>query len=73
MANTRVDVPATAKRGDIIDIRTLVSHTMETGQSREINEQHSKNTWNMWRLDGLSFLRLRPYAFRIQPGLGLVS
>ena len=34
MANTRVDVPATAKRGEIIEIRTLVSHVMETGFRR---------------------------------------
>ena len=34
MANTRVDVPATARRGEIIEIRTLVSHVMETGFRR---------------------------------------
>ena len=33
-ANVRIDVPATAKRGDIIDIKTLVAHTMETGFRR---------------------------------------
>ena len=35
MANTRIDVPATAKRGEIIEIRTLVSHSMETGYRRD--------------------------------------
>ena len=35
MSNARVDVPATAKRGEIIEIRTLVSHTMETGFRRD--------------------------------------
>lgn len=35
MANTRVDVPATARRGDIIEIRTLISHSMETGFRRD--------------------------------------
>jgi sulfur-oxidizing protein SoxZ len=29
-----VNVPATAKRGEIIDIRTLVGHEMETGFRR---------------------------------------
>ena len=35
MAVARVDVPKTAKRGEIIDIRTLISHTMETGFRRD--------------------------------------
>ena len=35
MAVVRVDVPKTAKRGEIIDIRTLISHTMETGFRRD--------------------------------------
>ena len=34
MTNARVNVPATARRGDIIDIKTLVSHVMETGFRR---------------------------------------
>jgi sulfur-oxidizing protein SoxZ len=34
MTNVRVSVPARAKRGEVIDIRTLVSHTMETGFRR---------------------------------------
>ena len=34
MAGVRVAVPATAKRGDIIEIRTLVQHAMETGFRR---------------------------------------
>jgi sulfur-oxidizing protein SoxZ len=34
MANVRVDVPKTAKRGEIIEIKTLVAHTMETGFRR---------------------------------------
>ncbi len=34
MANVRIDVPKTAKRGDIIDIKTLAAHGMETGFRR---------------------------------------
>lgn len=34
MANIRLDVPKSARRGDIIDIKTLVAHTMETGFRR---------------------------------------
>jgi sulfur-oxidizing protein SoxZ len=34
MANVRIDVPKTAKRGEIIDIKTLAAHTMETGFRR---------------------------------------
>jgi sulfur-oxidizing protein SoxZ len=31
MARALVNVPKTAKRGEIIEIRTLISHPMETG------------------------------------------
>jgi sulfur-oxidizing protein SoxZ len=34
MANALISVPARAKRGDIIEIKTLVSHPMETGYRR---------------------------------------
>ena len=34
MAIARIEVPATAKRGEIIEIRTLIRHTMETGFRR---------------------------------------
>lgn len=35
MANARVEVPATAKRGEIIEVRALVRHAMETGFRRD--------------------------------------
>jgi sulfur-oxidizing protein SoxZ len=31
MARTLINVPAKAKRGEIIEIKTLISHEMETG------------------------------------------
>ncbi len=34
MADARIEVPATAKHGEIIEIRTLVRHLMETGFRR---------------------------------------
>jgi sulfur-oxidizing protein SoxZ len=34
VADARIDVPATAKRGEIVEIRTLVRHPMETGFRR---------------------------------------
>lgn len=34
MANALVTVPKTARRGEIIEIKTLVSHNMETGYRR---------------------------------------
>jgi sulfur-oxidizing protein SoxZ len=34
MSNALVTVPKTAKKGEIIEIRTLVSHNMETGYRR---------------------------------------
>jgi sulfur-oxidizing protein SoxZ len=34
MARTLINVPATAKRGEIIEIKTLIQHAMETGFRR---------------------------------------
>ncbi len=34
MSNALVTVPASAKRGEVIEIKTLVSHNMETGYRR---------------------------------------
>jgi sulfur-oxidizing protein SoxZ len=34
MANVRIDVPKSAKRGEIIEIKTLAAHLMETGFRR---------------------------------------
>jgi sulfur-oxidizing protein SoxZ len=34
VANALVSVPARARRGDIIEIKTLISHVMETGYRR---------------------------------------
>ena len=34
MARTLVNVPRTAKRGEIVEIKTLISHVMETGFRR---------------------------------------
>lgn len=33
-AKPRVKVPKTAKKGDVIEIKTLISHKMETGQRK---------------------------------------
>ena len=35
MAVARINVPKTAKRGEIVDVRTLISHGMETGYRRD--------------------------------------
>lgn len=37
MASALIDAPKTAKRGEIITLRALVSHQMETGYRREIS------------------------------------
>ena len=34
MANALVNVPARARRGEVVEIKTLVSHAMETGYRR---------------------------------------
>ena len=34
MASALINVPATAKRGEVIEIKTLISHAMETGYRR---------------------------------------
>jgi len=35
MSNARIRMPATAKKGELVEIKTLVSHVMETGQRRD--------------------------------------
>src|SRR3954466_15227791 len=35
MAVARINVPKTAPRGQVIEIRTLISHAMETGYRRD--------------------------------------
>jgi sulfur-oxidizing protein SoxZ len=35
MARALISVPQTAKRGDVIEIKTLVAHPMETGYRRD--------------------------------------
>lgn len=37
MAKPRVKIPKTAKAGDIIRIKTLISHRMESGQRKDEN------------------------------------
>ncbi len=37
MASALINVPAKAKRGDVIEIKTLMSHIMETGYRRTAN------------------------------------
>ena len=32
---TRISMPATAKRGDVVQIKTLIQHEMETGYRRD--------------------------------------
>jgi sulfur-oxidizing protein SoxZ len=34
-AKPRVKVPGNAKKGDVIEIKTLISHEMETGQRKD--------------------------------------
>ena len=34
MASALINVPARARRGEVIEIKTLISHTMETGYRR---------------------------------------
>jgi sulfur-oxidizing protein SoxZ len=31
IARTHITVPATARRGDVVELRTLIAHAMETG------------------------------------------
>lgn len=35
MAQTRIVMPATAKRGEVVEIKTLIQHIMETGHRRD--------------------------------------
>jgi sulfur-oxidizing protein SoxZ len=35
MANARISMPTSAKAGDIVEVKTLVQHVMETGNRRD--------------------------------------
>ena len=35
MARTLINVPARARKGEVIEIKTLISHPMESGQRRD--------------------------------------
>ena len=39
MARTLITAPSSAKRGDIIELRTLIAHVMETGFRPDANGQ----------------------------------
>ena len=39
MTPLRVRVPAQAKKGEVIEIKTLISHPMETGHQRDVQGQ----------------------------------
>ena len=39
MAEPRVRVPKTARQGEVIEIKTLLSHPMETGHRRDVHGQ----------------------------------
>ena len=39
MARTLITIPTTAKRGEVIEIRTLINHAMETGYRRDADGQ----------------------------------
>ena len=41
MARALINVPKTAKRGQVIEIKTLISHIMETGFRRnDVGQAH---------------------------------
>jgi len=49
MARTLINVPATAKRGEIIEIKTLIQHVMETGYRRtQLGELVPRNIINLF-------------------------
>jgi len=49
VANALVNVPARAKRGEIIEIKTLVSHPMETGYRRsQLGERIPRDIINLF-------------------------
>jgi len=39
MARTLINLPKTARRGEIVEIRTLISHPMETGYRADLQGQ----------------------------------
>ena len=71
MASALINVPASAKRGDIIEIKTLMSHIMETGfrhtESGEIIPRNIITNFDC-RYNGVEVFRAELYpAFSANP------
>jgi sulfur-oxidizing protein SoxZ len=59
MALARIDVPRAAKRGEVIEVRVLIGHPMETGFRREGGEHVPRNAIHsvVCRLNGVEVFR----------------
>ena len=69
MPNARVSVPATAKKGEVIEIRIAIQHPMETGFRFDVNGRAvPKNVVNqlVCRYDGIE-------VFRAELGSGVAA
>jgi len=65
MARVIVNVPATAKRGQIIEIKTLAAHPMETGFRRtQLGEPIPRNIINLFvcTYNGVEIFRADLYS-----------
>jgi sulfur-oxidizing protein SoxZ len=67
MSKPRIKLPETAKTGEVIEVKTLISHVMETGQRRDSDgkpiPRHIINTFKA------SFAGKEVFSVEMQPGI----
>jgi sulfur-oxidizing protein SoxZ len=67
MTKPRVKLPDTIKIGDIIEIKALITHPMETGQRRDVNGQLVPR--NIIKSLQASFNGQQFFTAELQPGV----
>jgi sulfur-oxidizing protein SoxZ len=67
MAKARIKLPENAKVGDVIEIKTLISHVMETGQRRDAEGKPiPRSIINAFRV---TFADQEVFAAELHPGM----
>ncbi|KAB2917900.1 MAG: thiosulfate oxidation carrier complex protein SoxZ [Hyphomicrobiaceae bacterium] len=67
MAKPRIKLPESAKVGDIIEIKTLISHVMETGQRKDAEGKPIPR--NIINAFSAKFAGREVFSAELQPGI----
>ena len=67
MAKPRIKLPDSAKVGDVIEIKTLISHVMETGQRKDAEGKAIPRS--IINLFSVTFAGKEVFRAELQPGI----